>query len=156
MQRSVTHSTFVIERVYPVAPERVFAALSNPEAKRRWHSDFNSRETLEFQSDFRVGGAEHALYRMGQSTPLPGAELLNRAVYLEIVPGERIVTAYTMALNSRIFSASLATFQLAPAEAGTLLTFTEQGAFFEGSDGPQMREAGWRKLLDAVAAELAH
>ena len=33
--------------------------------------------------------------------------------------------------------------------------FTEQAAFFEGADGPQMREDGWRKLLDQLAAELA-
>src|SRR5262245_23426362 len=33
---SVVHNTFVLERSYPVAPERVFAALSNPAKKRRW------------------------------------------------------------------------------------------------------------------------
>jgi hypothetical protein len=39
--------------------------------------------------------------------------------------------------------------------SGTDLIFTEQGAFFEGADGPQMREDGWRKLLEHLAKELA-
>jgi hypothetical protein len=42
-----------------------------------------------------------------------------------------------------------------PTEKGTDLIFTEQAAFFEGADGPQMREAGWRELLEALARELA-
>ena len=29
-------------------------------------------------------------------------------------------------------------------------------AFFEGADGPEMREGGWRKLLEKLDAELAH
>ena len=35
-QKSVTHSTFVIERYFPASPERVFAALADPARKRRW------------------------------------------------------------------------------------------------------------------------
>ena len=34
--RSVIHSTFVIERSYPATPERVFAAFADPAQKRRW------------------------------------------------------------------------------------------------------------------------
>ena len=32
---------------------------------------------------------------------------------------------------------------------------THQGAFFENSDGPQMREHGWRALLDKLGQALA-
>ena len=35
-ERSVIHSTFVIERSYPATPERVFAAFADPAKKRRW------------------------------------------------------------------------------------------------------------------------
>jgi hypothetical protein len=41
------------------------------------------------------------------------------------------------------------------AEKGTNLIFTEQGAYFEGSDGPKMRQDGWRLLLESLAKELA-
>jgi len=42
-----------------------------------------------------------------------------------------------------------------PTERGTDLIFTDQGAYFEGADGPKMREEGWSKLLDGLAKELA-
>jgi hypothetical protein len=32
---------------------------------------------------------------------------------------------------------------------------THQAAFFEGADGPAMREDGWRKLLDKLSAGIA-
>ena len=36
---SVTHATFVIERSYPKAPGRVFAAFADPDKKRRWFAE---------------------------------------------------------------------------------------------------------------------
>ena len=71
------------------------------------------------------------------------------------MPNRRIVIAYTTAAGDKRISASLATFEFVPAEKGTDLMFTEQAAFFEGADGPQMREAGWQQLLEALAKELA-
>jgi len=43
-----------------------------------------------------------------------------------------------------------------PSPKGTDLIFTEQAAFFEGADGPQIREEGWRKLLDNLEKTFAH
>jgi hypothetical protein len=40
-----------------------------------------------------------------------------------------------------------------PSGTGTDLVLTHQGAFFEGADGPEMREAGWRKLLGRLTEE---
>ena len=59
-----------------------------------------------------------------------------------------------MSLGDHRFSASLVTIEFVPTEKGTDLICTHQGAFFEGSDGPEMREAGWRKLLDQLDGEL--
>ena len=146
-ERSVTHSTFVIERNYPATPERVFAAFSDPAKKRRWFTE--DLETDEFTMDFRVGGRERKRFRAKN-----GFVFANDTVYLDIVPGRRIVFAYTMAMDSNRISSSQATVELLPAEKGTDLIFTEQGAFFEGADGPQRREGGWRKLLEQLAAAL--
>jgi len=44
------------------------------------------------------------------------------------------------------------TFELVPTDQGTDLILTHQGAFFEGSDGPEMREEGWNKLMDKLGA----
>jgi uncharacterized protein YndB with AHSA1/START domain len=74
----------------------------------------------------------------------------NDTVCLDIVPNERIVFAYAMLIAERRHLVALATVELSPSGGGTHLLFTEQGAFFEPSDGPQLREAGWRGLLDKV------
>jgi uncharacterized protein YndB with AHSA1/START domain len=149
-QRSVTHATFVIERNYPASPERVFAAFSDPSKKRRWFSGDKEFKPGEFEMDFRVGGSERSSFRA------QGVTCTNDTVYRDIVPNRRIVMAYTMTLGDRRISSSHATVELISEGQGTDLTFTEQAAFFEGADGPQMREQGWRKLLDQLARALAH
>jgi uncharacterized protein YndB with AHSA1/START domain len=152
---SVTHSTFVIERNYPATPERVFAAFADPAKKRRWYAQGGSSDVEEFQMDFRVGGNEYTRRRFKQDSLFPGVELVNHTNYQDIVPDRRIVLAYTMSLGEKRISASLATFEFLTAENGTNLVFTEQAAFFEGADGPQIREEGWRKLLEQLAGELS-
>jgi len=158
-QPSVVHSTFRIEREYPASPSRVFSAFANPATKRRWFAEGEGSEVQEFALDFRVGGREATRFRFRSNTALAGAppagtEFRNDTVYQDIVPDRRIVLAYTMAVGDRRISASLATIEMVPEGDGTRLTFTEQGAFFEGSDGPELREKGWLALLDALGAEL--
>ena len=60
-----------------------------------------------------------------------------------------------MSLGGRRISSSLVTIELLPTDKGTDLICTHQGAFFEGSDGPEMREGGWRKLLERLDKDLA-
>jgi uncharacterized protein YndB with AHSA1/START domain len=153
-EQSVIHSTFVIERSYPKPPVRVFSAFADAAKRRRWFAEGENHEVEEFEMDFREGGAERIRYRFKEGTPLQGLALIYQGAYHDIVPDRRIVTASTMTLNDRHISASLVTIELLPAGEGTDLVCTHQGAFFEGSDGPQMREGGWRKLFDRLATEL--
>jgi uncharacterized protein YndB with AHSA1/START domain len=152
--RSVTHNTFVLERTYPATPERVYAALANPAKKRGWFVDGEGHEVEQFEMDFRPGGSERIRFRFVKG-PLQNATLSNDAKYEDILPNRRVVISSTMSIDDRRISASLVTFELLPDEKGTLLTLTNQGAYFEGADGPEMRQAGWRKLLDSLSAELA-
>jgi uncharacterized protein YndB with AHSA1/START domain len=145
---TVTHGTFVIERSYSATPERVFAAFSDPVKKRRWFIEGKNNEAEKFEMDFRVGGTDRSSYRMGANSPFPGTVISNETKYMDIVPNRRIVIAYTMSMGERRFSSSQATFELIPSEKGTSLVFTEQGAYFEGSDGLERREAGWHQLLE--------
>lgn len=152
--RSVTHSTFVIERSYPTAAERVFAAFADPAKKRRWFAEGESHDVEEFEMDFRVGGNQRARYRFKEGTPLKGRQIQEESSFLDIVPNRRVVFASTMSLEGKRISATLGTLEILPAEESAGLVFTHQGAFFEGADGPQMREGGWGKLFDRLAKEL--
>jgi uncharacterized protein YndB with AHSA1/START domain len=155
-EQSVIHSTFVIERTYPATPERVFAAFSDPVQKRRWFIEGDHHEVEHFDMDFRVGGQEHAKMRFPEGTPIPGAVFTNDTIYQDIVPNCRVVFTSTMSLDDKHISASLATIELLPTDKGTNLICTHQGAFFEGSDGPERRKDGWEKLLNKLTKELAH
>jgi uncharacterized protein YndB with AHSA1/START domain len=147
--RSVTHATFVIERTYDATPARVFAAWSDPVAKRRWFVGPGDWEDGGYKLDFRVGGREHS-----SGGPKGGPIHSYDATYQDIVPNERIIIAYDMHADDTRISVSLATVDLKPAGNGTKLTFTEQGAFLDGFDDPSLRERGTKDLLEALGAEL--
>ena len=150
-ETAVVHSTYVLERNYAVPPEKVYAALSDPAKKRRWFGEGEGSTTESFEMDFRVGGTERTVrhHKSGTMT------FINDTVYRDIVPGKRVVIAYNMTVNGKCISSSLITYELLPKGTGTDLIFTEQAAFYEGADGPQMRQDGWRKLLESLGKSIA-
>jgi uncharacterized protein YndB with AHSA1/START domain len=150
---AVVHSTYVIEKTFAVAPERVFQAFADTEKKRLWFA--NEAAVTEFRPDFRVGGSEYTRRNTPLESPLRGAPLTNQTTYLDLVPNNRLVFAYTMSVGERRISASLVTIELsATSEGRTELTFTDQTAFLEGADGPTIREQGWRSLLGRLETTL--
>jgi uncharacterized protein YndB with AHSA1/START domain len=144
-----THDSFTIERTYPASHQRVFSAFANQETKLRWFAEGEGWEVDEFTVDFREGGRELARFQFKG-----GAPIRNDTVYLDIVPDQRIVFAYTMTVGEKHVSASLATVEFASAGDGTRLTFTEQAAFFDGADGRSRREGGWGTLFRRLGEEL--
>ena len=148
-ERSVTHSTFTIERQYDASPERVFKAFSDPKAKRRWFADGEGWKVDRYELDFKVGGYEGGVFRFGD-----GPAIRNDTWYQDIVPDQRIICAYTMTIGDDRISSSLATTEFKPSGKGTRLVYTEQGAFLDGHDNVAQREAGRKDLLNALAKEV--
>jgi uncharacterized protein YndB with AHSA1/START domain len=108
-ERSVTHASFCIERVYDAAPARVFAAFADPKAKARWFSGPPNWVKVDEAHDFRIGGRDRQASRMPD-----GAVTAFHNLYHDIVPGERIAFSYDMRLNDVRISLSLTTVELRP------------------------------------------
>lgn len=151
---TVIHSTFVVERSYPQAPERVYAAFAQPARKRRWYAE-GDHEIQEYEMEFRVGGSERLRYSFKQGHPIAGSEISNELSYQDIVPEKRIVQTAKMSLNGKPIQIAVITFEFMPSASGTDLVLTSQGTFIDWPDGAKMVEQGWRSLLERVAAEAA-
>jgi uncharacterized protein YndB with AHSA1/START domain len=148
--RSIQHATFEIERELAATPARVYAAWSHPESKRAWFACHDDWPSVEYALDFRVGGRERNV------VAAPGEpQHVFDAVYLDIVPEQRLIYAYEMRLGERRISASLATVLFTPCKRGTLLRFVEQAAFLDGYEGMPDRQLGTEIGLDNLERWLA-
>jgi uncharacterized protein YndB with AHSA1/START domain len=152
------HDTFVIERTYPASPARAFAAFAAKEAKDTWGDTGDiagiAPATGPAEFDFRVGG--HERFGFGYQ----GISYRYDARYYEIAPGQRIIYSYEMYADGVRISVSVATIEFAATAdgAGTTLTWTEQGAFLDGFDGPDassLRQGGTEEMLEGLAKYLA-
>jgi uncharacterized protein YndB with AHSA1/START domain len=136
--------TFVIERTYAAAPQRVFDAWADPAAKAQW---FGPREQPKdaHSMEFRVGGREHLTVQVPD-----GPTFHFDAVYQDIVQGQRIIYAYDMHNGDTRISVSLAVLELEAHGEGTRLTLTEHGVYLDGHDTAAQREDGTIGLMDAL------
>jgi uncharacterized protein YndB with AHSA1/START domain len=140
---TTTHTTFTLERTYPVGPARVFGAWADPAAKARWFGG----DTHEL--DFRVGGRETTTGRAPD-----GKTITATSTYHDIVPGERIVYSTTLTGGDVLATVSVTTVELLPDGDGTRLVLTEQDTFLDGAEEPAWREQGTSDWLAKLAKEL--
>lgn len=148
-ERTATHASFTLERVYDAPPARVFAAFADSSVKAQWFAGPAEWGRSEREMDFRVGGRE-----FDRGGPPGGPQSTFVSHYYDIVTDERIVYAYEMYLDDARISVSLATIELQPDGSGTRLVLTEQGVFLDGYDDAGSREQGTSGLLDALGEAL--
>ncbi|HEX3488072.1 MAG TPA: SRPBCC domain-containing protein [Streptosporangiaceae bacterium] len=148
------HDTFTIERTYPSAASRVFAAFASEEAKAIWGDtgDLGPGEAgAPAELDFRVGGRER--FGFGYQ----GHTYRYDALFYDIVPEQRIIYSYEMYADGARISVSVATIQFAKTSDGTALTWTEQGTYLDGFDGAEasdLRRGGVEEMLDGLTKYL--
>jgi uncharacterized protein YndB with AHSA1/START domain len=153
MDDGVTHASFTIDRSFKASPQRVYAAWATAEARAAWFVGGHGWTQLLREFDFREGGRERVVGRKGTGTISDF-----RAIYVETLPGKRIVFTNEMLLNDVRVSLSLATIELWPEGKGTRMKLTEQGAYLVAYD-PQgddngSRERGTRELMDNLETYL--
>ncbi len=144
-----THGSFSIARDFPQPAAAVYRAFADPEAKARWFTGGDEWTPIRRETDVRVGGREIAegRWRSGLVTTF-------EAIYLDVVPDARLVYAYTMHLDEKKISVSLATVEIHAAPGGSRLRITEHGVFLDGYEDNGARERGTRDLIERIARTL--
>jgi uncharacterized protein YndB with AHSA1/START domain len=121
----VLHASFSVSRDINAAPARVWDAYANVDLRSAWRRLPGPDGVLEL--DFRVGGWERLT---GTSTATGTVEVIaSHALFLDIVAGERIVSAHEALLNGVRRWVSLISIAFEPAQGGTRVTHTEQYTF---------------------------
>lgn len=148
-QRSILHTSFVIDRQFKAPPQRVFAAWTDPQVKRRWSDCHEDLSNNDYSLDFRPGGTE--LHRVVMPD---GSVQLVQKQFFDIVRNARIVFGYDIQLDARRLSVSLVTVQFEPSRAGTRMTLTEYVAYLDGHQDLEERIRGTNEGLDRLELEL--
>jgi uncharacterized protein YndB with AHSA1/START domain len=148
--RTITCSTFSIERTLAASPDRVFAAFADVNLKTRMLASSDDEEVGEAlahsEFDFRIGGRERFEF-----VEEDGRKMQYDALYYDIVPNQRIVYSYEMYSDGSRISVSVATIELLEIPNSTNLIWTEQGAFLDGLDTSELREGGTSWMIDNMA-----
>lgn len=146
-ERTVRHSTIVVERSYDVPASRVYAAWSDVAQRRQWDVPGDDWVIHEHQQDFRIGGRESS--RFG---PKGGPVYKSEGSYLDIVPNARIISAGTMHSGETRISTTLCTIELIADGSRTRVIVTDQSAFLDDLEKPDDRAGGWGSILDNLEA----
>jgi uncharacterized protein YndB with AHSA1/START domain len=124
-----------LSRSYPVAPQKVWRAWTDPEAIKRWWGPGANDPVSVAQLDVRVGGRFRIVFGGPQ-----GKDHEVQGVYKEVVPNRKLVFTWTWP-NSTPERESLVTIIFHAAGSGTELAFKHEQLFDEAvRDG---HKRGW-------------
>ena len=110
----------VLERFYPVAPEKVWRAWTDPQALKRWFGPGGNDPVSSVQLDLRAGGR----YRIVFGGP-DGAAHEVQGVYREVVPNRRLVFTWIWPRTTPERE-SLVTIEFRAVARGTELVFRHE------------------------------
>jgi len=86
MANAATDHVLTLERVFDAEPERVYRAWTVPEVLKKWFAP-RPFTTPVAELDVRPGGSSLIVMRDADGNDFP-----NTGVYLEVVPGRRLVS----------------------------------------------------------------
>ena len=137
-----------LQRRFPVAPEKVWRAWTEPEALSRWFGPGDFDSVVVADIDLRVGGRYHIGFHTqdGERHDVSGA-------YEAVEPPHRLV--FSWAWRSTPERVSRVTVTLRPDGDGTALDFLHERFFDEAAQAGHRR--GWTETLDKlerIAADL--
>ena len=131
-----------LARHYPVSPEKVWRAWTDPEAIKKWWGPGGNDPVSVAELDVRVGGR----FRMVFGGPHGNAHEC-RGAYREVVPNRKLVFTWTWP-NTTPERESLVTVTLKPAAGGTEFRFLHEQHFDEMVRDNHQR--GWGESFDKL------
>ena len=137
--------SLTIKRRLNAAPEKVYAAWTDPEKILKWFGP-DSGPVHEAVTDVRVGGR----YAVSFSTE-DGEQHDVSGVYREVVPDQKLV--FTWAWRTTPERESLVTILIKPDGSGSILTLIHEQFFDEAARDGHRR--GWTGCLDKLERFLA-
>jgi uncharacterized protein YndB with AHSA1/START domain len=133
--RLAERPSLTLERFYPVAPEKVWRAWTDPQALKRWFGPGGPQPVALAELDVRVGGRLRVCFGGAD-----GNEHEVRGVYREVVPPRRLVFTWSWPRTTPERE-SLVSIELRKAGRGTELIFTHAQHFDEAVRDGHRR--GW-------------
>jgi len=132
-----------LTRSYPVAPEKVWRAWTDPQALKRWWGPGGDQPVSVAQLDVRVGGRFRIVFGGAE-----GKDHEVQGVYQEVVPNRKLVFTWTWP-NSTPERESLVTIMFRAVDRGTQLDFLHEQLFDETVRDNHKR--GWSETFDKLA-----
>jgi uncharacterized protein YndB with AHSA1/START domain len=138
--------SLTLKRQLKAAPEKVYAAWTQPEQMIRWWGVTPHPKPPIAETDLRVGGR----YRV-QFWGTDGEHHSVSGVYREVVPNRKLV--FTWAWQSTPERESQVTIDIKPANDGSLLTLIHEQ--FADEKARDDHGVGWNHALDNLEALFA-
>lgn len=145
---TIAHATIVMERTYNASPQRVFAAWSDVEARKRWSAPAADIRIEYEQANFREGGRD-----LSRCIEPGNDDYVADVRYIDIKRDQRIAFVEDIAHGNRRVSAALISMELTPKGVATHLSLTMQIASFDDADMEKGYQFGWSSALDNLAKE---
>ena len=130
--------SLTLVRKFASAPEKVWRALTQPEALKQWMGPSDEFSIPLAEADVRVGGRYHLIIKSPD-----GEEHDVSGVYREVVTNRRLV--YTWAWKSTPERESIVTVELRAAGGGTELTLKHER--FADAQARDRHEQGWNGCI---------
>ena len=140
--------SLALSRRYPVAPEKLWRAWTDPQALKRWWGPAPGEPVSLAELDVRVGGRFRIVFGGAQGTEHECA-----GVYKEVVTNRRLVFTWHWPRTTpeRV---SLVTIELRGGDGETELVFRHEDFYDEKArDG---HEQGWSAALEGLGRYLVH
>ena len=141
-QRLAEKPSLNLDRHYPVAPEKVWRAWTDPEALKKWWGPAPGEPVSLAELDVRVGGRFRIVFGG------PDGKLHECAgIYKEVVPNKKLVFTWSWP-NSTPERVSVVTIVFQAVGKGTELVFKHEQLFDEAARDGHKR--GWTGTLDKL------